>query len=139
MTATARAKVGGEITIADLDPPVVERLRRELSFPNPEHVRALRMNRASTVEPRIDCVRELSNGNVVIPRGAVHEAKRILAERDVRLEFIRDERVRVEFIPQSNGFTLRDYQEEGVRRLVARRDHVPVRHRQNHDRHRVRC
>lgn len=117
MTQVARAKVDGEITIADLGPPEIERLRRELSFPNPDYVRALRMNRKPTDPPRIDCVRERVNGNVVVPRGAIHEVRRVLAARDIKLQILRDERVRAAVAHPEPMLELRDYQREGVDRL----------------------
>lgn len=119
MTNTARVRVDGQITVADLQAPEIERLRRELSFPNPEYVTAMRMNRQVTVPDRIDCVRELPNGNIVIPRGAILDCKSVLADRDTQLDIVRDERERHTFIPPCFNLTLRDYQAEGVRRLVA--------------------
>lgn len=122
MTNTARVRVDGQITIADLHAPEIERLRRELSFPNPEYVTAMRMNRQVTVPDRIDCVRELPNGNIMIPRGAILDCKSVLADRDTQIDIIRDERERHTFEPPTDPpkpLTLRDYQAEGVRRLVA--------------------
>ena len=113
----ARARVDGELTVADLGPPEIERLRRELSFPNPKFVQAIRLNRQTSEPDRLCAVREHANGNISVPRGAVLEVRRVLRERGFDLHVMRDERVRSQVSYPELRFDLRDYQLEGVTRL----------------------
>lgn len=118
----ARARVGATLEIADLGPAEIERLRRDLSFPNPEYVRAIRMNRKAAVPDRVDCLREKSNGNIIVPRGSIAQVRAILKPRDFELDIIRDERVAAPAVfprPLPDNRQPRDYQREAVTRARA--------------------
>src|SRR5262245_50057543 len=70
-----RAGVAGSISFpaAGCPPRVIEQLRRDLSFPNPEYAALRRMGRRSHGVPQtLECMEEDFSGWIHIPRGAVH-------------------------------------------------------------------
>lgn len=85
-----RAVVAGTIAfpLAGCPPKALERLRRDLSFPNPEHVSRRRMGRqVAGIPERIDCLVERPDGWAEIPRGAVGLLRQHLAEAGMPVEF----------------------------------------------------
>lgn len=116
-----RATVAGEIVLFDLRARAVERLRGDLSYPNPERVRARRYGAVDdpSVPARFECLAERPDGSVACPRGAVDVVRRSLAEEDLSPEFS-DERCDGEPIALARKPPLRGYQEVGVLRLVRR-------------------
>ena len=70
---------------------VVERLRIDLSFPNPAYVSRKRFNQwAGNTPEKIECMLEQGD-DILIPRGAVNILRKRCADRGLEIEF-RDER-----------------------------------------------
>lgn len=82
-----RARVGGtiEFEARDCPPKLLERLRIDLSFPNPEHISRRRMGRyTGGVPERIECLEETGDGKVEIlaaPWGCCGNGRHRLASR----------------------------------------------------------
>ena len=67
-----RATVSAEIVLRDLPIRSIERLRFALSYPHPEYVQAIRLNRSTAGLPiRFECMTEWPDGSISVPRGAV--------------------------------------------------------------------
>jgi superfamily II DNA or RNA helicase len=114
------AVVAGDIELAPLAPPVLERLRRALSFPNPTYVRRTRLGFHPGAEPeRIEAMIEAPDGTIHIPRGAGARAAEVLARYGSLRPAYTDRRSRGAAIPVSisPSFKLRDYQWEGINAL----------------------
>ena len=114
-----RALVAGTISfrIADCPPKALERLRRDLSFPNPEYVARRRMGRqVAGIAEQIVCLGQHGDGWADVPRGAVGLLRSRLAEVGVGIEF--DDR-RCLHAPAGLQSTaeLRGYQAEAVARM----------------------
>lgn len=110
------AVVAGTIAIrADALPArVLERLRLDLSFPNPEYVARKRMGRylGATAE-RIDCLVEAPDGWIHVPRGAVAPLRARLADEDL-VPVFEDRRAMGEALQCVSTPQLRPYQREAV-------------------------
>jgi superfamily II DNA or RNA helicase len=112
----ARARVAGTITLsgADILPRVLERLRRDLSFPNPEFVSRKRLGRWLGATPeRIECLVEKPDGTILLPRGAVQKLRERLADAGLAVRF-EDNRVVGAALPKLPAIDLRPYQREAV-------------------------
>jgi len=116
------ARVAADITLYDLDPRTIARLRRALRHPNPEYLKAQQCGG----EPDEDIPRSLSavtehpDGSVSMPRGAIQEIKMVLRARQLKGAF-EDHRSAGKAIKIKSFDGLRDYQAEGaneVRRLL---------------------
>lgn len=82
---TVSATVGAEITLRDLDPGVISRLRRALRYPNPEYIKARMRGAAAAehIEPyKYACIE--GQRSITIPRGAVGTVKMILRVQRLR-------------------------------------------------------
>ena len=114
-----RAVVSGTIAFIAAECPskAIERLRRDLSFPNPEFISRRRMGRqVAGVPERIDCLVEHRDGWIDIPRGAVDLLRKRLTEVGVAVDF-QDQRT----LHPAAGFPvtveLRPYQAEAVEKM----------------------
>jgi superfamily II DNA or RNA helicase len=115
-----RAVIAGTIAFrAEHCPPLaLERLRRDLSFPNPEYVSRRRMHRqVDGVPQRIHCLNEHRDGSVEIPRGAVDLLRKRLAETGAALDF-EDRRVLHPRVDFASTVDLRPYQETAVQKML---------------------
>lgn len=93
---------------------VLEGLRHDLSFPNPEYVARKRMGRYLGATPeRIECLAEAPDGWVHVPRGAVARLRERLAQAGHALRF-HDRRVVGDPLPGLPRIDLRPYQAEAV-------------------------
>jgi len=111
-----QATVAGTIRFQarDCPPKVLERLHRDLSFPNPEYVSRRRMGRYLGATPEtIDCLLEQADGTVELPRGAAGLLRRRLSEAGNRVEFV-DHRVSLGSLGLSTDVELRPYQAQAV-------------------------
>lgn len=103
---------------SDVHPKALERLRRALSFPNPEYVARVRMGRHAGATPEeITLVEEAADGTVRMPRGAVGLLRAALAAAGQTPRFD-DRRVLHDPVSIACRFQLRDYQEQVVQTLV---------------------
>lgn len=110
-----RAVVDGQISFQAGDAParLIERLRRELSFPNPDYVSRLRMGRYVGATPeRIECL-EASGGRVCLPRGAVGLLRDRARDAGVDLAF-EDCRVTLPALEDIHDVSLRPYQQKAL-------------------------
>lgn len=119
------ATVDSAIAFDSLSPKLTEKLRRDLSFPNPEYIRLLRQNKkpGAAIARRVDCLVEMPDGRVEIPRGAVNVARATLRQEDVQIRFD-DRRVSGDGLPEHSGkwrHMTRPYQATA---LAALRKHV---------------
>ncbi len=115
-----RARVAGTIdfSLKDCPPKVLERLRIDLSFPNPEHISRRRMGRYTGGTPeRIECLEETGDGRVEIPCGAVGLLRRRAANAGLDLSFD-DQRQVLSPIELHAKIDLRPYQAEAVRAMA---------------------
>ena len=113
----------------DLHSKSMERLWRDLTFPNPEYINRVRFDRWVGATPEeIFLMESVGNGMLSIPRGAVGIFKNAVSAAGGTVSFV-DRRVSHAPIDFKLGFTLRDYQEEAATRLVRRHDalslHLP--------------
>ena len=115
-----RATVAGTIALPmDMCPPkVLERLRRDLSFPNPEYLSRQRMGRYTGATPeRIECLLERHDGWIELPRGAVGLLRRRLSTAGITVTFD-DRRCLLPRLELRADIELRPYQAEAVRCMV---------------------
>ena len=85
-----RAVVAGTIAFdsSQCPPKIIEKLRRDLSFPNPEYVSRRRMGRRVVGIPeRIECLVEGRDGWIEMPRGAEELLRNRLNEVGASVEF----------------------------------------------------
>ncbi len=114
------ARVAGTIALRkeECPPKVLERLRRDLSFPNPEYVSRRRMGRYVGATPeRIECLAEHADGWVELPRGAVGLLRRRAAKAGVEVRF-EDHRRVLDPVDLRAEIELRPYQRDAVGRMV---------------------
>jgi len=97
---------------------LLERLRRALSFPNPAYLDRLRLGRHPGSEPERLCFLDDAGDEVRLPRGAIHDLRRLAAIDgiDVRCEDCRV--LPAGRLPALPAVDLRDYQERAVAALV---------------------
>jgi hypothetical protein len=110
------AVVAGTVAMRreELPARVIEGLRHDLSFPNPDFVARKRMGRYVGATPeRIECLTETPDGWVHVPRGAVARLRERIAEARLGLSF-QDRRVTGEPLSATPAIDLRPYQKEAV-------------------------
>ena len=115
-----RATVAGTIALPmDMCPPkVLERLRRDLSFPNPEYIARQRMGRYVGGTPeQIECLLERADGWAELPRGAVVLLRRRMSAACITITF-EDRRCLLPPLNLRADIELRPYQTEAVRCMV---------------------
>jgi superfamily II DNA or RNA helicase len=115
------AIVDSAIAFPDLSPKLTEKLRRELSFPNPAYIQLLRQNKTpQTATPRrIDCLLELPSGHVEVPRGTVQIVRDTLRREDTAIKFT-DERTKGRPLVEHSGkwrHMIRPYQRDALEQL----------------------
>jgi len=115
------ASVGAQITLHDVEAPVVCALRRHLSFPNPEYETFRRFGEDPPAEitPRLCCVEEFPNASLAVPRGALDAVRLVASACGFAIKFRTDNRSKgsdLGPLPLSS-LSLRDYQETGVAEL----------------------
>lgn len=113
-----RAVVDSVIRLPGLQPKAHELLRRGLTFPNPEYLSRVRFKRWVGATPEeISLLEQGSDGEVIVPRGAVALVRQVLAAVHEPVSF--DDR-RVAHVPVQLEvkLALRDYQEEAVTALA---------------------
>ncbi len=114
-----RAVVAGTISFqaSECPPKVLELLRKELSFPNPEHVARKRLGRyAGNIPETIECLVEHPDGWVEIPRGAVGILRQHASSLNMPL-FFDDQRVLRPALDACVHIDLRPYQRKAVRSM----------------------
>lgn len=115
-----RATVSAEIVLRDLPIRSIERLRFALSYPHPEYVQAIRLNRSTAGLPiRFECMTEWPDGSISVPRGAVDVVRGALAEDDIAVDFDDQRSVGSPIGPLSIPNT-RSYQTSGILRLESK-------------------
>lgn len=110
----ARVDAAIRIDRASVPDKLLERLRRALSFPNPAFLDRLRLGLHPGGEPEELCFLVENDGEVWLPRGAIHTLRRVseLDGVEVRCE---DRRVLpAERLPALRDVGLRDYQASAV-------------------------
>lgn len=114
-----RAIVAGTIRFlaSECPPKALEKLRRNMSFPNPDYAKRQRLGRylGNTAE-RIECLMERADGWVEIPRGTVSLLRKRLAESGVAVNFD-DHRTLLKAVNFELRTKLRPYQQEAVERM----------------------
>lgn len=107
--------VGGDLILHNLPARSTERLRYALSYPNQKYHFAKRRGWSTgTEQETIECIVEMPNGDVHIPRGAVRIVKQELMKDGYILKVVQDLRKPGTIIAASSPIALRDYQEAGV-------------------------
>ncbi|MCA9561330.1 MAG: DEAD/DEAH box helicase family protein, partial [Myxococcales bacterium] len=96
---------------------LLERLRRALSFPNPAYLDRLRLGLHPGGEPEELCVMEEDRADVRLPRGAIHELRRLASLDGVEVECDDRRALPAAWIPDLPDVGLRDYQERAVGKL----------------------
>jgi len=113
------ARVAGDLILSGLHPKPLELLRLTLSFPNDKFVRAKRMGFQPNGEPeRVECLIEMPDGSIHVPRGSIGIVKEALAESKMTVNVVEDDRTRGTSIGTLSMIDLRDYQQEGVAALL---------------------
>ena len=110
-----RVRIDGGITVLSPPAKLNERLRRELSVPNPEFIRLVRSGKtkiAANTPQRIDCTLETPEG-LRVPRGAADVVRRLAAEENHELVFEDSRASGGELHVPKWERELRDYQSEG--------------------------
>ena len=96
---------------------LLERLRRALSFPNPAFLDRLRLGLHPGFEPEELCLLDEGDAEVRLPRGAIHDLRRLASIDGVVIEFD-DRRVLPAMrLPDLPDVGLRDYQARAVSKL----------------------
>lgn len=115
-----RARVDAALTLdaADVPPKVVERLRRALSYANPAYLDRVRMGLHPGPEPEVLCFIEERNGQVRLPRGAIHALKRAGAQEGLIVACDDARVLPTTLLEQMQELPLRDYQSSAVDKLV---------------------
>ncbi len=115
-----RVRVDAGLTVAraEVSPKLDERLRRALSFTNPEYLDRLRLGLSTHGVPERLCFVEESGAELRIPRGAIHALRRLAALEGVIVQ-CDDRRVlpaeRLDEVPVPS---LRSYQESALQAMV---------------------
>jgi len=115
-----RARVDSALTLdaSEVPPKVIERLCRTLSFPNPAYLDRLRLGLHPGAELETVCFVEQRDGELRLPRGAIHVLRRAAAQEGL-IVACADARVLPE--PQLEPLSelqLRDYQQGAVDKLL---------------------
>ena len=114
----ARVDAAIRIDRAAVPDKLLERLRRALSFPNPAYLDRLRLGLHPGGEPEELCFLDDAGDEVVLPRGAVHELRRLAAIHGVELRCEDRRVVPAERLPALPDVRLRDYQARAVEKLA---------------------
>ena len=115
-----RAVVGGAICLprGACPPKLLERLRRDLSFPNFEFVQRRRLGLSVAHTPEwIECLRQTDGDNIELPRGAIALLKRRADEAGIALSFD-DRRTTVPPLARCLPIALRPYQADAVHAMA---------------------
>ena len=115
-----RARVDACIRIRCRDtlPKLVEKMRRSLSFPNPEYHDRLRLGLPVGTLPRHLCFLEETGDEISLPRGTVHQLRELATANGIAVEF-EDQRVLPsEKLASLHALSLRDYQALAVKKLI---------------------
>ncbi len=116
-----RVRVDSALTLqaSELSPKLRERLFQAMSFPNPEFVRRLRMGkRVGDIPEQLHFIR-WKDGQIRIPRGAIHVLKRLAAAERQTVQCEDHRCLPVERLPELPIPLLRDYQRDAVDAMVA--------------------
>lgn len=114
-----RARVDSGITLqtSKVPPKLHERLRRALSFPNPAFLDRLRLGLHPGAEPETLCFLAEHQGELRLPRGAIHVLRRAAAQEGF-IVACDDARVRPEEkLEIARELPLRNYQQAAVDKL----------------------
>lgn len=115
-----RARVDASIRISrhDLPEKLIERLRRALSFPNPTYQDRLRLGlNPGLVPEELYFLSELED-EICLPRGAVHELRRLAAIDGLEVRFDDRRVLPTSRLPELPEVPLRDYQARAVAKLA---------------------
>ena len=115
-----RARVDSALTLdaSEVPPKVIERLCRTLSFPNPAYLDRLRLGLHPGAELETVCFVEQRDGELRLPRGAIHVLRRAAAQEGL-IVACADARVLPEAqLEPLSELQLRDYQQGAVDKLV---------------------
>ena len=115
-----RARVDSALTVdaSEVPPKVIERLCRTLSFPNPAYLDRLRLGLHPGAELETVCFVEQRDGELRLPRGAIHVLRRAAAQEGL-IVACADARVLPEAqLEALSELPLRDYQLGAVDKLV---------------------
>jgi len=114
--------VAGDIHIPELRAKSLERLRRALSFPNPDFVQAKRRGvETNGMQESIEALVELPDGGARVPRGCLRAIRKQLAEDDAKPRYV-DERSAGDAVvfPRNDALErARYYQRGGVDALAS--------------------
>ncbi len=115
-----RARVDAAITfpVGEVSAKVVERLRLDLTFPNPAYLERVHMGLPVGAEPETLCLLEERDGVVRVPRGAIHALKRAAAADAVAVACEDARALPTAQLEQPRKLPLRDYQARAVDKLV---------------------
>lgn len=115
----ARVDAGIHLSRAEVSPRLGERLRRALSFPNPEYLDRLRLGLSTHGVSERLCFLEESGAELRLPRGAIQTLRRLaVVEGDI--VHCDDQRlVPSERLPGLPDPPLRPYQERAVAAMVS--------------------
>ena len=111
-----RALVTGMISFLAIEcpPKMLEKLRRDLSFPNPDYITRLRLGHdVDDLPARIECMEQHPNGLVQLPRGAVGLLRERADEHNLPIVFV-DERRTCPSVSLKANVQLRPYQQSAV-------------------------
>ncbi|MBN1530746.1 MAG: DEAD/DEAH box helicase [Thermoleophilaceae bacterium] len=110
----ARVDAAIRIDRADLPDKLLERLRRALSFPNPAYLDRLRLGLHPGGEPETLCFLREAKDEIRLPRGAIHELRRLAARDGVEVRCEDRRTLPLARLPGLPAVELRDYQERAV-------------------------
>ncbi|MEO6638808.1 MAG: DEAD/DEAH box helicase, partial [Ginsengibacter sp.] len=115
------ARVEGDLTLSGVPAKPVEKLRRALSFANPEVINLKRFGRYwgttnESLPERIECMIEHPDGSVSVPRGSIETVRETLAREGCRIEAVEDRRTRGSQLglARADAPSLRYYQREAL-------------------------
>ena len=115
----ARIDTGVHLLRSEVSPRLQERLRRALSFPNPEYLDRLRLRLSTRDVPERLCFLEQAGGELRLPRGAIHMLKRLAAVEGEIVHCDDHRSVPPERLDGMPIPSLRPYQERAVAAMVS--------------------
>jgi superfamily II DNA or RNA helicase len=111
--------VAGDLVLHDLPIRPLERLRKVLSYPNSKYSFAKRNNWSTGTElETIECIVEMPDGSVHVPRGAIGVVKETFARDGYVVKVTEDRRSIGKTIGPFPSIPLRDYQADGVQEFL---------------------
>jgi len=115
-----RVRVDAGLTLArpEVSPKLDERLRRALSFPNPEYLDRLRLGLSTRGVPERLCLVEQTSAELRLPRGAIHALRRLAALDGVIIQCDDRRVLPVERLDECPAPPLRPYQDRALRAMV---------------------